>query len=529
MQHKKDTIKINKTIDDNTNIIVKQKYTYANIVEILDSIIRCSVLENVSIYNSVYSKNNKLIGYVNKVDDIYIEIITIIYSDIFKIGEQIYISQEPISIEFPKDIFNIVLDTFGKLIISNEKISIKNITNIKLPIKLKAPNITSRQVLNEQCITGINVIDLLYPIGHGQRMLLIGDKKTYKTSTVMEIIKNEHYNSLLLKNHKETIFIYVSTGQKKNDFISFINKVFDTTDVKIIAITATSSSPLGTQILAPDAAMSIADYYAKNNYRICVIIDDLLKQAIAIREQALLAHKLPGRESYPSDIFYAHSSLLERALNYVNNGSITCIPIIECIDNDLTGYIPTNLVSITDGQIFNSKYLMNNLLIPPISTELSVSRTGLSVQSPIFKKIGSFCKKTIAIYNKTLDFYLMYKDSCDNHIKQKIKNGLFINTILYNQMEINMHFINQIICTSLITNMKKILDIITLNNLENNNHYQLIKDIIYKAYQIIINDKKLIEKISIDKITDTTIQTIDNIVLINIDEELKNIKQNASI
>ena len=498
----------------------KKEYNYSQVVEIYDSIIKCSVVHNVSIYDTIYDENENCVGYVDKISDIYIEVVSTISTEKFFIGQKLLMNSETISLFLYENLFNVVIDVFGNVLMSKNELD-KNNKRIRLAIKESAPGIETRKTLNEQLLTGINAIDFLYPIGHGQRMLLVGDRKSYKTNTIVEIIKNEYYNSSIIKNHQPTLFIYVSVGQTKSKLVRFISNIFENTETEVIILAATSSSTLGEQILAPDAAMSIANHYALNNYKVCVFIDDLSKQAISIRENALIAKRLPGRESYPSNIFYAHSSLLERALNYQSAGSICCIPVIECLDGDVTGYVSTNLISITDGQIFNDKNLMNQLLVPPVSTELSVSRTGSSVQSNAFKSCSGKYKKTLAIYNKNLDFYLMYKESCDEQVKVKIKNGLFLKTFIYNLLGIKMHFINQIICLAILDNGELILSKYSLKEIEENKHHEILMQLFSNIYQQITENSKIVNKISINNTPQHVLEIIGNITKTNIEQILE--------
>ncbi|AOP70296.1 ATP synthase subunit alpha [bacterium AB1] len=414
----------------NKQNIEKTKSIKSKVIKLNSSIAYLSYVNEVQIYNEVKNLRNQTIGFVKSVHNFEIEVYLIVENDDISIDEEVNVYLTQISIKFHDKILGSVINPLGDFIMSFT--SREELTQSRSSeIFQEAPNIESRSKLNDQFVTGYNIVDFMFPVGYGQRMLVIGDKQTHKTEFFIETIKNIFVNRQSCNRDKETICIYVSIGQKKSDLSRFINDMIINKVSNTMIVAATSSDPLGLQYLAPYAATSIADFYAKNNYNIILIYDDLSKHAIAYRELCLLAHEKPGRQTYSSDIFYTHSSLLERSLKYKNGGSITSLIGIESFESEID-YITTNVISITDGQLFFSSDKLKLGLKPPICTSLSVSRTGASVQLKGYKGIMGIIRQKIALYNQSLDFYKNYKEECDKSVLNNIKWGLYIINLLYN-------------------------------------------------------------------------------------------------
>jgi len=264
-------------------------------------------------------------------------------------------------------------------------------------IEVAAPSIIERTSVNKPLETGLKVIDSLVPIGHGQRELIIGDTKTGKTSIAIDTIINQ--------KGKDTICIYVAIGQKRSS-VARIFKILSekkSMDYTII-VAATASDSAAMQYIAPYAGCSMGEFFMHKGLSVLIVYDDLSKHAISYRQLSLLLRRPPGREGYPGDVFYTHSRLLERAANLANAGSLTALPIIETIQGDVSAYIPTNVISITDGQIFLEMELFTKGIRPSVSPGLSVSRVGSAAQNKVLRKMAGNLKLELAQYREVEDF-----------------------------------------------------------------------------------------------------------------------------
>ncbi len=307
-----------------------------------------------------------------------------------------------------------VADALGRPIDGKGEIK----TTTRYAIERKAPSIISRESVNSPLETGIKCIDALIPIGKGQRELIIGDRQSGKTAIAVDTIINQ--------KGKNVICIYVAIGQKNSSVAAIFDKLntFGAMDYSIILnASASELSPL--LYIAPFAGMSMAEYFMEQGKDVLIVFDDLSKHAIAYRALSLLLKRSPGREAYPGDIFYLHSRLLERAAKLnkkLGGGSITALPIIETLAGDISAYIPTNVISITDGQIFLSTDLFNAGQRPAVDVGLSVSRVGSNAQYRIMKQVSSSMKMEIANYNELASF-AQFGSDIDKKTKDTIKHG----------------------------------------------------------------------------------------------------------
>ncbi|MBR3871913.1 MAG: F0F1 ATP synthase subunit alpha [Paludibacteraceae bacterium] len=289
----------------------------------------------------------------------------------------------------------------------------------EMPLERKAPGVIFRQPVKEPLQTGIKAIDAMIPIGRGQRELIIGDRQTGKTAIAIDTIINQKEN---FKNGNPIYCIYVGIGQKGSTIANLVQTLEENGAMEYtIVISATASDPAAMQFYAPYAGVAIAEYFRDTGRHALIIYDDLSKQAVAYREVSLILRRPPGREAYPGDIFYLHSRLLERAAKVINNdtvasqmndlpeslkgkvkggGSITALPIIETQAGDVSAYIPTNVISITDGQIFLESNLFNAGIRPAINVGISVSRVGGSAQIKSMKKVAGTLKLDQAQYRE---------------------------------------------------------------------------------------------------------------------------------
>ena len=311
-----------------------------------------------------------------------------------------------------------VVDALGKPIDGKGPID----TTEARPIESPAPGIIERAHVNTPLQTGIKAIDSMIPIGRGQRELIIGDRQTGKTQIALDAIINQKGTGV--------ICIYVAIGQKR----STVAQVAETLAAGgaldytcIVAATASESAPL--QYIAPYAGCSIGEYFMHRGKDVLIIYDDLSKHAVAYRALSLLLHRPPGREAYPGDVFYLHSRLLERAANLAGDGSLTALPIIETQAGDVSAYIPTNVISITDGQIFLETELFNSGIRPAVNPGISVSRVGGDAQIKAMKKVAGTLKLAYSQYRE-LQAFSQFGSDLDADTKKRLDQGARIVEVL---------------------------------------------------------------------------------------------------
>ncbi|MBW7056494.1 F0F1 ATP synthase subunit alpha [Paracoccus bogoriensis] len=274
---------------------------------------------------------------------------------------------------------------------------------------VKAPGIMPRKSVHEPMATGLKSVDAMIPVGRGQRELIIGDRQTGKTAIALDTILNQaNYNGREAEGMKTLHCIYVAVGQKRSTVAQLVKKLEETGAMAYTTVVAaTASDPAPMQFLAPYSGTAIGEYFRDNGMDALIIYDDLSKQAVAYRQMSLLLRRPPGREAYPGDVFYLHSRLLERSakLNEANGaGSLTALPIIETQAGDVSAYIPTNVISITDGQIFLETELFFQGIRPAVNTGLSVSRVGSAAQTKAMKSVAGPVKLELAQYREMAAF-----------------------------------------------------------------------------------------------------------------------------
>ena len=274
---------------------------------------------------------------------------------------------------------------------------------------VKAPGIIPRKSVHEPMATGLKAIDAMIPIGRGQRELIIGDRQTGKTAVALDTILNQKtYNDAAANDSDKLYCVYVAIGQKRSTVAQLVKKLEETGAIEYsIVVAATASEPAPMQYLAPYAATAMAEYFRDNGKHALVVYDDLSKQAVAYRQMSLLLRRPPGREAYPGDVFYLHSRLLERSAKLNEDhgsGSLTALPIIETQGGDVSAFIPTNVISITDGQIFLETELFYQGIRPAVNTGLSVSRVGSSAQTSAMKSVAGPVKLSLAQYREMAAF-----------------------------------------------------------------------------------------------------------------------------
>jgi F-type H+-transporting ATPase subunit alpha len=275
-------------------------------------------------------------------------------------------------------------------------------------VDVKAPGIIPRKSVHEPMATGLKAIDALIPIGRGQRELIIGDRQTGKTAIALDTILNQKALNTSTDEKVKLYCVYVAIGQKRSTVVQLVKVLEEqgALDYSII-VAATASDPAPMQFLAPFAGCTMGEYFRDNGMHAVIIYDDLSKQAVSYRQMSLLLRRPPGREAYPGDVFYLHSRLLERAAKMgddYGSGSLTALPVIETQANDVSAYIPTNVISITDGQIFLETDLFYQGIRPAVNVGLSVSRVGSSAQTKAMKKVAGKIKGELAQYREMAAF-----------------------------------------------------------------------------------------------------------------------------
>jgi len=315
-------------------------------------------------------------------------------------------------------------------------------------VEIKAPGIMPRQSVSEPVQTGLKAVDSLIPIGRGQRELIIGDRQTGKTSIAIDTIINQVKAHQTGDKDNQLFCIYVAVGQKRST-VADLTKTLEEKNALffsiIVAATASDSAPL--QFLAPYTGCTLGEYFRDNGKHAVIFYDDLSKQAVAYRQMSLLLRRPPGREAYPGDVFYLHSRLLERAAKMniaIGGGSLTALPVIETQAGDVSAYIPTNVISITDGQIFLETELFNQGQRPAISVGLSVSRVGSAAQIKAMKQIAGSMKLELAQFREVQAFSQFGSD-LDASTQQQLHRGVRLTEMLKQGLNVPLNVEDQII------------------------------------------------------------------------------------
>jgi len=330
----------------------------------------------------------------------------VIFGDDRNIKEGDTVKRTGAIVEVPvgKGLLGRVVDALGNAI--DGKGAIKS--DVRKRVDVKAPGIIPRRSVHEPMATGLKAIDALIPIGRGQRELIIGDRQTGKTAVALDTILNQKSLNQGDDESQKLYCVYVAVGQKRSTVAQFVKALEDNGALDYaIVVAATASDPAPMQYLAPFAGCAMGEFFRDNGMHAVIIYDDLSKQAVAYRQMSLLLRRPPGREAYPGDVFYLHSRLLERAAkmgNAAGSGSLTALPVIETQANDVSAYIPTNVISITDGQIFLETDLFYQGIRPAVNVGLSVSRVGSSAQTKAMKKVAGRIKGELAQYREMAAF-----------------------------------------------------------------------------------------------------------------------------
>jgi len=337
-----------------------------------------------------------------------------------------------------------VTDGLGEAIDGKGPIAIERRTRVEV----KAPGIMPRHSVHEPMMTGYKAIDSLIPVGRGQRELIIGDRQTGKTSIALDTLINQSVTHSLSDESAKLYCVYVAVGQKRSTVAQF-QRVLEENDALqfsvIIAATASDSAPL--QFLAPYSGCAIGEYFRDNGMHAVIFYDDLSKQAVAYRQMSLLLRRPPGREAYPGDVFYLHSRLLERAAKLNENykaGSLTALPVIETQAGDVSAYIPTNVISITDGQIFLDSTLFNKGQRPAVDVGLSVSRVGSAAQVKAMKQVSGGMKLDLAQFRE-VEAFAQFGSDLDAATQNQLSRGQRLTEMLKQDINVPLTMQEQVV------------------------------------------------------------------------------------
>ena len=390
----------------------------------------------------------------------------VIFGDDRKIKEGSTVKRTGSIVDAPvgKELLGRVVDGLGNPIDGKGNLSEKVKRN---RVEVKAPGIIPRQSVSEPMQTGLKAIDTLIPVGRGQRELIIGDRQTGKTAVAIDAIINQKFINETDDESKKLYCIYVAIGQKRSTVAQIVKTLEDAGAMKyttVVSATASDAAPL--QFLAPYTGCTIGEYFRDNGMHALIIYDDLSKQAVAYRQMSLLLRRPPGREAYPGDVFYLHSRLLERAAKLSDKnggGSLTALPIIETQAGDVSAYIPTNVISITDGQIFLETELFNQGIRPAVNVGLSVSRVGSAAQTKAMKKVAGSIKLELAQYREIAAF-AQFGSDLDPSTQKLLNRGSKLTELLKQYQYSPMTVAEQVI--SVFTGVRGYLDDVELNKIK---------------------------------------------------------------
>lgn len=394
-------------IKNNENV-----YSTGKVIKVSNYMLEASGLNDVSFYEEV-NINNVAKGYVLSILSNKVLISLVEVTGEIKTGDLVYALKKEFKCLFSLDSVGKVVDIFGNDLIAGKKFD----KLIEFPIEGEQVSIMDRGLVKREFLTGITGIDLIYPIGKGQRQLIIGDKKTGKTQLCLDVIVNQ--------KGKNVLCMYVALGKTKKEVKDIYYELTKRGAASYTIIIASFHDELPTRTyLTPYAALSFAEALMMQKFDVLVVLDDLKKHADIYRQISLNSKKTPGRDAYPSDIFFTHSRMLERGCQHINGGSVTILPVVETKGGDITDYISTNIISITDGQLVMSTKNFSKGEKPAIDYGLSVSRLGGNVQSKDMKKVGSDVRSRLLSYLDVRSVYeLANIDEMSEELQLRLKNG----------------------------------------------------------------------------------------------------------
>jgi len=417
-------------------------FDVGTVLQVGDGIARVYGLEKVMAGELVEFPNN-VMGMVFNLEEDNVGVILFGSEALIKEGDLVKRTNRIVEIPTGDEMLGRVISPLGQPLDGKGKINAK----VYVPVEKKAPGVIKRQPVKEPLATGIKAIDSMIPIGRGQRELIIGDRQTGKTAVAIDTIINQ--------KGKDVICIYVAIGQKASTVARVIQIFEDHGAMEFtIVVSANASEPAPLQYLAPYSGAAMGEYFRDSGRHALIIYDDLSKHAWAYRQVSLLLRRPPGREAYPGDVFYLHSRLLERAAKMSDEfggGSLTALPIIETQAGDVSAYIPTNVISITDGQIYLETDLFYSGIRPAINAGLSVSRVGGSAQIKAMKQVAGRLRIDLAQY-RDLEAFAKFGSDLDKATQQQLHRGQRLMEILKQDQYVPMPFEHQIVVIFAATN-----------------------------------------------------------------------------
>lgn len=407
-------------------------FEVGTILSVGDGIARVYGLENVQAgewVDIIASDGSIVRGIAENLEVDHVGVVIVGQDQHIREGNQVRRTGKIVNVNVGKGMLGRVVDALGNPI--DDMGPLKDA--VSMPVERKAPGIIARKSVHEPVLTGITAIDALVPIGRGQRELIIGDRQTGKTTIAIDTILNQKKINQSSDPKKHLYCIYVAIGQKRSSVAHLVKTLQDHGAMEYtIIVAATASDPAPLQYLAPYTACTMGEYFRDNGMHALIIYDDLSKHAVAYRQMSLLLKRPPGREAYPGDVFYLHSRLLERSAKLSDEcggGSLTALPIIETQAGDVSAYIPTNVISITDGQIFLETDLFYQGVRPAINVGLSVSRVGSAAQTKAMKAVAGKIKLELAQYREMLSFSQFASD-LDASTQKLLKHGAKLTELL---------------------------------------------------------------------------------------------------
>ena len=433
------------------------------VLSVGDGIVRVYGLDKVQL-NEMVEFPNGIVGMALNLEEDTVSVVLFGDDEGIKEGDIVKRTGKIVSVPVGKGLLGRVVDALGNPIDGLGEINAEKYSNAEI----KALGIIARRSVHEPVQTGLKVIDSLIPIGRGQRELIIGDRQTGKTSIIIDTIINQKRTNDAAKSDKEKLFcIYVAVGQKRSSVAQVVKTLREHGAMDytiVVAATASEAAPL--QFLAPYAGTAMGEYFRDNGMHAVIFYDDLSKQAVAYRQMSLLIRRPPGREAYPGDVFYLHSRLLERAAKLddkYGSGSLTAMPVIETQAGDVSAYIPTNVISITDGQIFLETNLFYQGVRPAVNVGISVSRVGSAAQIKAMKQVSGSIKLDLAQYREMAAFSQFASD-LDKATRYLLDKGAKLTELLKQPVHQPMATEDEIV--SIFSGVHGFLRKIKLNNIK---------------------------------------------------------------
>jgi F-type H+/Na+-transporting ATPase subunit alpha len=484
---KKTTQLFNQTLSEliNTTNVAVEKESVGHVLSFGDGVIKASGLEDVQASELIDLGKGEF-GLALNLEHETVGIVALGEAQHLETGNVIRRTGKILSLGVGDSILGRVIDSLGRPLDGKPAIAVQKI----MPLERVAPGVITRQPVDVPMQTGIKAIDAMIPVGRGQRELIIGDRSTGKTAIALGTILNQA--------DQNVICVYVAIGQKASSLVQTRQMLEDrgAMDYTVI-VSATASSSAAEQFLAPYAGSAVAEYFLEQGRDVLVVYDDLSKHARAYREISLLLRRPSGREAYPGDVFYLHSRLLERAVRLNaehGGGSITALPIIETQANDVSAYIPTNVISITDGQIYLETDLFNAGMKPAINVGLSVSRVGSAAQIKAMKQVAGTMKLDLAQFRE-LEAFAQFSSDLDERTKKMLDRGQRVNEILKQGWDQPLKVEEQAVV--IFAAVKGYLDPVKVSNI--GKWEQLYLDYVHTAHQglldNIVKEKKILEDV----------------------------------